>query len=63
MPTNFVNPHPLKVGVLAHGCASVVGVLQRPKMHLCIAQGVAQDSSGEVHLGGGFNGVQFLAFH
>ena len=63
MPTNFINPSPFKVGVLAHGCASVVGVLQCPKMHLCIPQGVTQDSGGNVHLGGGCYLVLRFLFH
>ena len=63
MPTNFINPSPFKVGVLAYGRASAVGVLQRSKMHFRISQGVVQDSGSNVHLGGGCYLILRFLFH
>ena len=63
MPTDFINPSPFKVSVLAYGCASAVGVLQCTKMHFRISQGIVQDSRSEVHLGGGCYLVFRFLFH
>ena len=61
MPSNFINPHPFKVSVLAYGCASAVSVLQRPKMHFRIPQRIVEYSRSKVHLGCGFYHVLFFS--